>query len=126
MPHPSQKVECIIPVLPVSNMLASSRFYIERLGFTLDWGNPSSDTVCSVSRDGRAIMLKTQKGDIPTTWIWIGLEDDSLFEEYRARGITVLQEPQNHPWAYEMKFADLDGNILWLGTEPKTNIPFAS
>jgi hypothetical protein len=30
----------------------------------------------------------------------------------------------NFSWAYEMKFADPDGNVLWLGTEPKTDVPF--
>jgi hypothetical protein len=34
-------------------------------------------------------------------------------------GVTVLQEPENHPWAYDMKIQDFDGNVLWLGTEPK-------
>jgi hypothetical protein len=23
-----------------------------------------------------------------------------------------------------MKFADIDGNVLWLGTEPKADLPF--
>jgi hypothetical protein len=28
------------------------------------------------------------------------------------------------PWAYEMKFEDIDGNVLWLGSEPRKEIPF--
>jgi hypothetical protein len=35
----------------------------------------------------------------------------------------VRQEPKNYSWAYEMKFEDIDGNVRWLGTEPKSDIP---
>jgi predicted lactoylglutathione lyase len=39
------------------------------------------------------------------------------------RGVEVLQPPKNYSWAYEMKFRDIDGNVLWLGTESKKDIP---
>jgi hypothetical protein len=47
------------------------------------------------------------------------LEDDSLFDTCQSAGIEILLEPRNMPWAYEMKIADPDGHVLWLGTEPK-------
>jgi hypothetical protein len=49
----------------------------------------------------------------------VGLEDDALFKEFMDKGVAVVSEPTNKPWAYEMRIRDLDGNILWLGTEPK-------
>ena len=118
------QIENIIPVIPVRNLQKSLAFYTEILRFQRDWGGDESDTTCSVSRDTHCIML-TQREEIETpAWIWVGLEDDSLFEEYRSKGVKVSQEPQNHPWAYEMKFEDLDGNVLWLGTEPRKGQPF--
>jgi hypothetical protein len=67
--------------------------------------------------------MLSQRDHIETpVWAWIGLEDDTLFTEWRAKGAQVHQEPQNHTWAYEMKFQDPDGNILWTGTEPKTDL----
>jgi len=117
----SLKVECTIPVLPVSDLAASVEFYTDILGFSLDWGDVQNDSVCSVSRDGRPIMLMKRPAPSPPTWVWIGLEDDSLFDEVRAKGVKVLQEPLNRPWAYEMKIADIDGNVLWLGSEPRAN-----
>jgi predicted lactoylglutathione lyase len=120
----AHKVECTIPVLPVSDLAASAKFYTDILGFSLDWGDVQNDSVCSVSRDGRPIMLMRRPAPLPDTCVWIGLEDDSLFNEYRAKGVTVVQEPQNRPWAYEMKIADIDGNVLWLGTEPRANEAF--
>ena len=116
-------VECTIPVLPVRNLARSIRFYTGKLGFKLDW---RGEVVCSVSRDDKPIMLR-QRGSREKTvpvWVWIGLDSDRLFKLYRAKRVKVLQQPMNHAWAYDMKFADPDGNVLWLGTEPKAGLPF--
>lgn len=112
-------VECTIPILPVRNLQKSIGFYAGTLGFSVDWGGEPGAEVCGMSRDGQPIMLRQQDAAEPA-WVWIGLEDDSLFDEYRSKGVRVVQEPRNRPWAYEMKFADADGNILWLGTEPRS------
>lgn len=117
-----QNVECTIPVLPVRSLSKSMAFFVETLGFQVDWGDAGS-TVCSVSRDGKPIMLREVSGDFAPTWVWIGLEDDALFGEFQERGVEVHQPPKNYPWAYEMKFRDIDGNILWLGTESKKELP---
>ena len=115
-------VECTIPVLPVRSLTRSIRFYTEKLGFTLDW---RGTVVCSVSRDDRPIMLRQRSRGEKTApvWVWIGLSSDRLFASYRRKRVEVIQEPQNHTWAYEMRFADPDGNVLWLGTEQKKNLP---
>lgn len=119
----SRQVECTIPVLPVRNLTRSIRFYTAKLGFKLDW---RGSIVCSVSRDGHPIMLRQRRSREKTSpvWVWIGLESDALFEQFRAKRVKVLQRPMNHEWAYDTKFADLDGNVLWLGTEPKWDLPF--
>ena len=124
MPDVSRHVECTIPILPVRNLWRSIAFYTETLGFQLDWGGAAGDAVCSVSRDGCSIMLMVQQSIEIPSWVWIGLADDSLFQLYRSNGVRVLQEPRNCSWAYEAKFEDIDGNILWMGTEPRTDMPF--
>ena len=116
----SRQVECTIPVLPVANVNRAAEFYTETLGFLLDW---KTATICSVSRDGCHIMLSQAIQSSSPGWVWIGLEDDLLFHEYKRRGVAVVQEPRNYAWAYEMKFADPDGNILWVGTEARTDLP---
>lgn len=118
----ASEIECTIPVLPVADLNKSIEFYTGRLGFTLDWKSP---TVCSVSRDNCHIMLSQSDRSGGGVWVWIGLESDTLFKEYRERGVAVLQEPRNFSWAYEMKFADLDGNVLWLGTESRSDLPIS-
>jgi hypothetical protein len=57
-------------------------------------------------------------------WVWIGGEDaERLLEEYRATGAKICHLPTNHPWALEMQVEDLDGNILRIGSEPRTGEP---
>ena len=123
MKKPSHRqVECTIPVLPVGSLARSIRFYTEKLGFKLDW---RGSVVCSVSRDDSAVMLRQKNTREKTTpvWVWIGISSDRLFKSFRAKHVKVLQKPQNHEWAYEMRFADPDGNVLWLGTERKRDLP---
>jgi hypothetical protein len=67
-------------------------------------------------------LLQTNKWTGPS-WVWIGVRSDSLLEHFRAQGAKVHQEPRNERWAYEMKFEDIDGNIFWLGTETKQDLP---
>ena len=116
------KVENTIPVLPVKDLSESIRFYTEVLGFKLDF---STAKVASVSRDGCGIMLDALRDQAGASWVWIGVRDAAVFDDYRQKGVKVFQEPRNHPWAYEMKFEDMDGNVLWLGTESRSDLPFA-
>jgi predicted lactoylglutathione lyase len=123
MSHSERQVECTVPVLPVRDLQRSVRFYTETLEFKLDWGGEDGSRVCSVSKDGHSIMLSQSTEGRPGVWVWIGLENDSLFELYRSRGVKVRQEPKNFSWAYEMKFEDIDGNVLWVGTESRKDMP---
>ncbi|MBL9182089.1 MAG: VOC family protein [Verrucomicrobiaceae bacterium] len=120
MNPPDREVECTIPILPVGYLERSIQFYTETLGFKLDW---RSGSIGSVSRDGCAIMFRQSNTVSAPCWVWIGLESDALFHLYRERGVKVLQEPMNWSWAYEMKLEDPDGNVLWLGTEPRDDLP---
>jgi predicted lactoylglutathione lyase len=118
----TRQVECTVPVLPVRDLSRSIDFYTDKLGFTVDWIG-AQKLAGSVSRDRCCIMLLQRQERNGPAWAWIGLENDSLFQSFRAKGVKVHQEPRNEAWAYEMKLEDLDGNILWLGTEEKKDIP---
>ena len=120
MNESQRRVGNTIPVLPVRDLKRSIQFYTETLGFSLQW---EGDGICSVARDGCPIMLDQGPRSGSGVWVWIGLQDDTLLKVYRSRGVKVRQEPRNHSWAYEAKFEDLDGNVLWLGTGPRDDLP---
>ena len=125
MPDPHRtdaavQVECIVPILRVTSLATSLRYYVEVLGFGLDWGGEEGAGMASVSRDGHAIMLCQGAQGQAGTWIWIGVEDiDPLFAQYQSAGARFLERPTNRPWAYEMQLLDPDGHVLRFGSEPR-------
>jgi catechol 2,3-dioxygenase-like lactoylglutathione lyase family enzyme len=111
--------ECVIPILRVNSLTVSVRYYVDVLGFKVDWGGEVDSTFASVSRDGRPIMLSQGEQGQPGSWLWIGVEDiEPLFAEYRAKGVKFREQPTNYPWAYEMKIEDPDGHVLRFGSDP--------
>jgi predicted enzyme related to lactoylglutathione lyase len=112
------------PILSVSDMGRSVRYYVDVLGFTnAPWGN---DAFTSVNRDGAGIYLCRDHQGQPGTWVWVGVEDvAALYEEYLASGAAIRAAPVNYLWAYEMQVEDPDGHVLRFGSEPRADLPLA-
>ena len=111
------------PILLVTDMAASLRYFIDVLGFrNAEWGN--DDFTC-VNRDRAGLYLCRGGQGQPGTWVWIGVEDvEALHEEYKASGAKIRHPPQNYPWALEMKVDDPDGHVLRFGSDRKAGVPF--
>lgn len=121
---PPLAVECVIPILRVTNLEVSLAFY-QNLGFGVDWRTPDS-AMASVSRDGHCLMLCCGAQGQPGTWVWIGVGDIvPLYEQATAQGLAVDLPPTNFYWAYEFRLEDPDGHILRFGSEPRDDLPFA-
>ena len=116
----STQFECANPILNVSDMERSVRYYVDVLGFTnASWGN---DEFTLVTRDHAGIYLCKGSQGHPGTWVWLGVENvEPLYAEYLRHGARIVHPPENHPWAREMKVSDLDGHILRFGSEPSTD-----
>ena len=112
------KFECANPILRVSSMARSLRFYVDVLGFTnAPWGD---GTFTCVSRDGASIYLCEGDQGQAGTWVWIGVEDvEPLYRVLVENGATIRHPPESFPWALEMKVIDPDGHILRFGSDPK-------
>jgi len=109
------------PILRVTDLSASLEYYVAKLGFKIDWQGPF---FASVSRGKCHIFLSVGDQGHLGSWVWIGVEDaDALVREYQASGARVRNPPTNFEWAYEMQIEDLDGNVLRLGSEQKTDQP---
>jgi catechol 2,3-dioxygenase-like lactoylglutathione lyase family enzyme len=121
-------VENTIPVLAVSDISASIRFYCEVLGFKHDWGGDGNlSHIASVSRDGHAIMLQ-HRDPLNAGCVWIGGDVlIPLWDKIRSSGdITIIQRPTNQPWALEMRIKDPDGNVLWFGMDSLEGVAFGT
>ena len=113
--------EGVTPILRVRNLAASVEYYVQKLGFMIDWQAPY---FLSVSRGRCHIFLSEGDQGSPGGWVWIGVDDaDALLEEYRVTGANIRHPPTNYDWAYEMQVEDPDGNILRMGSDQKQGQP---
>jgi catechol 2,3-dioxygenase-like lactoylglutathione lyase family enzyme len=122
----SRNLASINPFFIVENLQASIAYYIERLGFQLDFQGPDEDPYYGrVSRDGIGIMLKAILPDVPprpnrTRHEWARwdayiytLDPDALFDEFKQRGVSFVTELSfidKGLWGFEV--ADADGYVL--------------
>ncbi len=114
------------PVLHVSDVEASLRFYIDRLGFTCPW-HYDEDGVAQVDRQGCALILAdTWPEKVGKALMFISLNVapetqiaaiDALREEFEARGVPVKEGS----WGYRLLVVDdPDGNQLFFNYPNET------
>jgi catechol 2,3-dioxygenase-like lactoylglutathione lyase family enzyme len=116
--------ENVCPILRVENLEASLRYYVDVLGFKVNW---NAGQMASVGRGRCGIMLTEDEQGNPGSWVWVGVGDaDLLFEEYRTKGAKIRHPPNNYDWAYEMQVLDLDGNVLRFGSDTKRGEPMGT
>ncbi|HEU5415311.1 MAG TPA: VOC family protein [Candidatus Angelobacter sp.] len=113
------KFPMAIPEIPVSNVEKSAEYYVNALGFHLDWYS-EHDGIGGISQ-GECRMFLTNpafhqhEGNGATVMVWLNLDSkkevDELYQRWRAAGAKVLAEPEDKPWHLrEFRVADLDGN----------------
>jgi catechol 2,3-dioxygenase-like lactoylglutathione lyase family enzyme len=111
------------PILPVRSLEASVDYYVQILGFQLDFLGPGA--FASVSRGGCTLFLCQGDQGHTGTWAWIGVADAAaLWEQFRLCGARLRQAPTNHPWALEIQIEDLEGNVLRFGSDPIASQPY--
>ena len=112
----------VTPILRVGSLASSIEYYVEVLGFKVDWQDPG--IMASVSRGRCHIMLCEGDQGHAGGWVWIGVDAiEPLFAEYQAAGAKVRHAPTNYSWAYEMQIEDIDGNVLRMGAKRKEGVP---
>lgn len=111
-----------IPIFRVNNLDASVAYYVERLGFKIQWRD---DPLASVGRDRTSIMLSEGDQGHSGTWVWIASDDvDELYNELSARGARLRHPPTNYPWgSRECQVTDPDGHVLRFGAESDAGDP---
>ena len=113
--------EEIVPVLHVEDAARAVAWYA-RLGFVKEWEHqfePGFPVVAEVTRDGLSLFLTEHAGDCQVDGAaYIFVDDvDALYREITARGVSVLEPPEDAPWGgREMSVLDPDGNRLRFAT----------
>ena len=116
------------PILCVSDVEASIRYYVEKLGFavTFSWGEDDGPvTFAGVQRDGFEVMLCRDGQGHPGAWFTVWVDDvDALHDEYVVSGADVRRAPVDLPWGVrEMNVADPDGNRIRVSTSTGRHAP---
>lgn len=106
------------PQLRMTNWDRTRTFYVDGLGFTVQWEHrfePNFPVFAEVSREGLALFLTEHAGDCqPGGAAYIVLDDvDAFYQEIVGRGIQPAEAPEEAPWGVrEMLVVDPDGNRL--------------
>jgi catechol 2,3-dioxygenase-like lactoylglutathione lyase family enzyme len=114
------------PILRVREMKASVDYYVNKLGFHVQWGYPDrgESFFASIARGDCNLFLSVGDQGNPGAWVWIdGKDVDALHEEFAAAGAKIRNPPTNYSWALEMQVEDLDGNVLRFGSDPRKGEP---
>jgi predicted lactoylglutathione lyase len=110
-----------VPEIPAANVEQSAAYYVEKLGFTFDWGDDQGG-IGGISRENCRLFItnhsfRQSHGNTGPILIWLNLnskvEVDELFAEWQAAQAKIVSEPEDMPWKlHEFTAADLDGNLI--------------
>ena len=110
-----------VPEIPVSNVDTAAEYYVNVLGFSVDWGNDEggiggiSQGECRIFLTNPAFRaIDGPKGPVN---VWLNLnsrqEVDELFERWQGAKARIVAAVEDKPWNLrEFRVADLDGNQL--------------
>jgi catechol 2,3-dioxygenase-like lactoylglutathione lyase family enzyme len=114
MAMPQQRV---VPALRITNYERSKSYYVEKLGFTVEWEHrfgPSFPVFMSVGRDGMSIFLSEHAGDCQVGGLvhFLIPDVDAWHREFKDKGAVVAEAPNNDLGFRNMTVTDPDGNQL--------------
>ena len=115
-------MQAVVPALRITDYERATTFYLEQLGFTIDWEHrfgPNFPVFVQISRDGMEIYLTEHRGDCePGGLVHLYVADvDAWFNELCAKGAPVTNPPnEDLPGLRMMSVSDPDGNELRIAT----------
>jgi catechol 2,3-dioxygenase-like lactoylglutathione lyase family enzyme len=108
----------VFPQLRITNWKRTHQFYVDGLGFSVDWEHrfePGFPVFAQLTREGLSLFLTEHSGDCQVGGAAYFVVDDvdALHAEIRSRGLQPKETPANTPWGTrEMTILDPDGNRL--------------
>jgi catechol 2,3-dioxygenase-like lactoylglutathione lyase family enzyme len=112
----------VIPALRITDYARSKAFYVEGLGFHIDWEHrfePNFPVFMQVTRDGLTFFLSQHAGDCQVgglIHLFVPHVDD-WYAELLGKGVSVKEPPcESIEGLRDMTVVDPDGNQLRICT----------
>lgn len=116
------KMTCLIPMMPVANLVKSIEFY-EKLGFGTEQRNDNWGWAMLRFDECRIMLdrsINTHPGAPRQSVLYLYPEDIGLYHrQVRDRGLVIPDLEQTSYGMLEFRLDDLDGNRLWIGQNRK-------
>ena len=114
MAMPEQRV---VPALRITDYARSKFFYVEKLGFAVEWEHrfePHFPVFMAVVRDGMELFLSEHSGDCQVGGlVHLLIPDvDAWYREFVGKGVVVSEPPNDDLGFRNMTVTDPDGNQL--------------
>ena len=112
----------VVPTLRITDYAQSKPFYVDGLGFQIDWEHrfaPHLPVFMQVTRDGMTIYLSEHVGDCQVGGLVHFYVDnvDAWYREFQQKGISVQAPPsEDLPGLRMMTVVAPDGNQLRICT----------
>ena len=122
---PNLHFEGATPILRVSDFDASVRYYVDALGFDLQW---QDGRFGCVRRDDATLFLSEGSQGSARTWVYISISDtDEYHAEISGKGARIRVAPTNYPWgSRELHVYDPDDHVLRFGSEVDREAPLGA
>lgn len=108
------------PVFPVDNCVETAKYYDKKLGFKMAAARGDPPYYIVVERDGVKIHFSEREDiseKLQPAHAYISTANvDSIYEEYRARGLKMFSPPEDKDHGMrEFEVADCNGHFLTFG-----------
>lgn len=118
--------QTVTPQFRITNARRSTAFYVDGLGFEIDWEHrfePGFPVFMQLTRADQTIFLTEHAGDceVGGAAYFVVPDVDACYKDFLARGLTLIDPPEDTPWGTrEMLVMDPDGNRLRFANSATT------
>jgi uncharacterized glyoxalase superfamily protein PhnB len=110
-----------VPEIPANNVDDTAAYYVDKLGFTFDWGDDEGG-IAGISKGNCRLFVTNRPfreayGNVGPILFWLNLDSkaevDELFAQWKGAQAKIVAEPEDKPWMLrEFIAADPDGNLI--------------
>ncbi|UBF28890.1 VOC family protein [Kovacikia minuta CCNUW1] len=112
----------VYPTLRITDYETSRSFYVDKLGFWIDWEHrfePHFPVFMQITREGLSLYLSQHQGDCQVgglVYLYVP-NVDSWYHEMTHKGVQIDAPPTDQPWGdRDIRVVDSDGNQLNICT----------